>query len=78
MTENKKIIDWTKVLIGCGVLLCSIALFLIATSLRPIAKWADYQSTCVEQEIEKAPISWAVRKCNGRSKVYQIKEPTKN
>ena len=53
--------------------LCAFSLALIALRLGPIAKWASYQTVCVEQESIKAPIEWAVRKCNGRSKVYQVK-----
>ena len=53
--------------------LCAFSLALIALRLGPIARWANYQSICVEQESIKAPIEWAVRKCNGRSKVYQVK-----
>ena len=53
--------------------LCAFSLVLIAIRLGPIAKWANYQTTCVEQESLKSPIEWAVRKCNGRSKVYQVK-----
>tara|TARA_Y100001968_G_scaffold74101_1_gene65513 strand:+ start:5002 stop:5271 length:270 start_codon:yes stop_codon:yes gene_type:complete len=53
--------------------LCAFSLALIAIRLGPITKWAKYQTSCVEQESIKAPIEWAVRKCNGRSKVYQVK-----
>ena len=53
--------------------LCAFSLALIAIRLGPIAKWANYQTICVEQESKKSPIEWAVRKCNGRSKVYQVK-----
>ena len=53
--------------------LCAFSLALIAIRLGPIAKWAHYQTICVEQESLKSPIEWAVRKCNGRSKVYQVK-----
>ena len=53
--------------------LCAFSLALIAIRLGPIAKWANYQTICVEQESIKSPIEWAVRKCNGRSKVYQVK-----
>ena len=75
MTEikEKEKLDWIKILTGLALFLCAFSLVLIALSLRPVAKWANYQSTCVEQESNKAPIEWAVRKCNGRSKVYQIK-----
>ena len=65
--------DWKKILIGVSLLLCTLSLAIIATNLIPVAKWATYQSACVEQESVKAPIEWAVRKCNGRSKVYQVK-----
>ena len=53
--------------------LCAFSLALISIRLGPIAKWANYQTICVEQESKKSPIEWAVRKCNGRSKVYQVK-----
>ena len=53
--------------------LCAFSLALIAIRLGPIAKWANYQTICVEQESIKSPIEWSVRKCNGRSKVYQVK-----
>ena len=72
-TKPKSILDWTKILIGIALLIICISFADIALSLRPLAKWANYQSICVQQESVKAPISWAVRKCNGRSKVYQVK-----
>ena len=83
-TQTKKKIDWTKMkfnindfFTGFTILLCAFlcafSLALIAIRMGPIAKWANYQSICVEQESIKAPIEWAVRKCNGRSKVYQVK-----
>tara|TARA_Y100001968_G_C18877470_1_gene490087 strand:+ start:54 stop:281 length:228 start_codon:yes stop_codon:yes gene_type:complete len=72
-TNKKNEFDLTKFFVGVALLLCSVCLALIVISLRPVAKWANYQSICVEQESVKAPISWAVRKCNGRSKVYQVK-----
>ncbi len=46
---------------------------LIAINLRPLKLWADYQNTCIEEESINKTIPWAVRKCNGRSKVYQVK-----
>tara|TARA_Y100001968_G_C19352588_1_gene715467 strand:- start:938 stop:1165 length:228 start_codon:yes stop_codon:yes gene_type:complete len=75
MTENKeqKSFDWAQFLNKVALLLCSLSLVIIALSSLPIAKWANYQNTCVEQEGKKSPIEWAVRKCNGRSKVYQVK-----
>tara|TARA_Y100001970_G_scaffold217203_1_gene265981 strand:- start:7373 stop:7510 length:138 start_codon:yes stop_codon:yes gene_type:complete len=45
----------------------------MAMNLRPLAKWAEYQTTCIKQESADKTIPWAVRKCNGRSKVYQVK-----
>ena len=72
-TQSTEKSDWARVLIGVALLLCALCLALIVLSLRPVTKWANYQSICVEQESQKAPISWAVRKCNGRSKVYQVK-----
>ena len=46
---------------------------LIAINLRPMKLWADYQNTCIKEESINKTIPWAVRKCNGRSKVYQVK-----
>ena len=46
---------------------------LIAINLRPLTLWADYQNTCIREESINKTIPWAVRKCNGRSKVYQVK-----
>ncbi len=83
-TQNKKTVDWTKMkfnindlytgfaLLLCAFL-CAFSLALIAIRIGTVAKWANYQSICIEQESKKAPIEWAVRKCNGRSKVYQVK-----
>ena len=83
-TKNKKILETTGIkfnfndlFTGIGLILCAFlcafSLALIALRLGPISKWANYQTICVEQESIKAPIEWAVRKCNGRSKVYQVK-----
>ena len=46
---------------------------LIALNLRPLKLWADYQNICIKEESINKTIPWAVRKCNGRSKVYQVK-----
>ena len=46
---------------------------LIAINLRPLKIWADYQNICISEESINKTIPWAVRKCNGRSKVYQVK-----
>ena len=74
-TPDNRDFDWIKIFNGVALLLCAFCLAFIAISLRPVAQWANNQNICVEQEIlkSKAPISWGVRKCNGRSKVYQVK-----
>ena len=72
-TKEKGKFNWVQIFVGFSLLLCAFSLFLITLNLRPLAKWADYQTACIEQESKKAPIEWAVRKCNGRSKVYQVK-----
>jgi len=50
-----------------------IVFSIIAINLRPLKLWADYQNICIEEESINKTIPWAVRKCNGRSKVYQVK-----
>ena len=67
--------DVFKILNGVALLFCAFCLAFIAVSLRPVAQWANNQNICVKQEQAKsgAPISWGVRKCNGRSKVYEVK-----
>ncbi len=72
-TNQKIPFDLSKTITSLALILCCLCLALIAIGLRPIAKWANYQDICIVQESEKAPISWAVRKCNGRSKVYEVK-----
>ena len=74
-TPESNNFDVFKILNGVALLLCAFCLAFIAVSLRPVAQWANNQNICVEQEQAKsgAPISWGVRKCNGRSKVYQVK-----
>ena len=71
--KDKSNYDLARVFSILALFLCALSLSLIALSLRPVAQWARYQSFCIEQESVKAPINWAVRKCNGRSKVYQVK-----
>ena len=65
------------VVTAVALIIAALSLAFIAFSLAPVAHWANNQNICVEQEItkSKAPISWGVRKCNGRSKVYQV-QPT--
>ncbi len=74
-TPENNNFDVFKILNGVALLLCAFCLAFIAVSLRPVAQWANNQNICVEQEQAKsgAPISWGVRKCNGRSKVYEVK-----
>ena len=74
-TPENKNFDWLKILNSVALLLCAVCLAFIAVNLSPLADWAYNQNICVEQEVakSKAPISWGVRKCNGRSKVYQVK-----
>ena len=74
-TPENKNFDWIKIFNAIALLLCAFCLAFIALSLYPVAQWASNQNTCIEQEVakSKAPISWGVRKCNGRSKVYQVK-----
>ena len=77
-TPENNNFDVFKILNGVALLLCAFCLAFIAVSLRPVAQWANNQNICVEQEQAKsgAPISWGVRKCNGRSKVYEVKSPS--
>ena len=56
----------------CLILLILIFSF-IAFNLSSLKNWVDYQTICIEQESIDTTIPWAVRKCNGRSKVYQVK-----
>ena len=74
-TPESNNVDVFKILNGVALVLCAFCLAFIAVSLRPVAQWANNQNICVEQEQAKsgAPISWGVRKCNGRSKVYEVK-----
>ena len=46
---------------------------IIAINLKPLKTWAEYQNICIKEESIDKTIPWAVRKCNGRSKVYQVK-----
>ena len=50
-----------------------IVIGFIAFNLRPLGVWANYQNKCIQEESMDKTIAWAVRKCNGRSKVYQVK-----
>ena len=62
-----------KVLISIFLILLILIFSFIALNLKPLTNWANYQTICIEQESIDKTIPWAVRKCNGRSKVYQVK-----
>ena len=62
-----------KALISICLILLILIFSFIAFNLKPIMNWAKYQTICIEQESVDKTIPWAVRKCNGRSKVYQVK-----
>ena len=70
---NLKNINPINALIALFLLIAIIIFSFIAINLRPLARWANYQTTCIENESFDKTIPWAVRKCNGRSKVYQVK-----
>ena len=69
MEKNNIIFTLLSIFIFSLIIIFSI----IAINLKPLKIWADYQNTCIKQESINKTISWAVRKCNGRSKVYQVK-----
>ena len=69
MEKNNIIYTLLSIFIFSLIIIFSI----IAINLKPLKIWADYQNTCIKQESINKTISWAVRKCNGRSKVYQVK-----
>ena len=70
---NIKQINWISVLLIFILLAMLIIFTTISISLRPLADWATYQNNCIYKESIDTTVPWAVRKCNGRSKVYQVK-----
>ena len=62
-----------KVFISICLILLILIFSIIASNLISLKNWANYQTLCIEQESIDTTIPWAVRKCNGRSKVYQVK-----
>jgi len=70
---NIKNVSFINILFATLLVFAIIVLSLIAINLRPLARWANYQTICIENESLDTTIPWAVRKCNGRSKVYQVK-----
>ena len=70
---NIKNISFINILFAVFLTLLIIVLSLITINLRPLARWATYQTICIENESIDTTIPWAVRKCNCRSKFYQVK-----
>ena len=62
-----------KAFISICLILLILIFSIIAFNLIPLKNWANYQTICIEEESIDTTIPWAVRKCNGRSKVYQVK-----
>ena len=73
MKMNTKQINWMNVFLIFLTISMLIIFTTISISLRPLADWANYQNNCIYNESIDTTIPWAVRKCNGRSKVYQVK-----
>ena len=70
---NSKQINWMNVLLTFFIISMLVIFTTISISLRPLANWANYQNNCIYEESIDTTIPWAVRKCNGRSKVYKVK-----
>ena len=70
---NIKQINWINVLLIFFGISMLIIFTTISLNLRSIANWANYQNNCIYEESIDTTIPWAVRKCNGRSKVYEVK-----
>ena len=70
---NSKQINWMNVLLTFFIISMLIIFTTISISLRPLANWANYQNNCIYEESIDTTVPWAVRKCNGRSKVYEVK-----
>ena len=70
---NIKQINWTNILLILLLIFMLIIFSTISISLKPLADWANYQNDCIYKESIDTTIPWAVRKCNGRSKVYEVK-----
>ena len=70
---NSKQINWMNVLLTFFIISMLVIFTTISISLRPLANWANYQNDCIYEESIDTTIPWAVRKCNGRSKVYEVK-----
>ncbi len=70
---NIKQTNWMNIVLIFFAISMLIIFTTISISLRSLADWANYQNNCIYNESIDTTIPWAVRKCNGRSKVYQVK-----
>ena len=69
---NIKQINWINVLLIFFVISMLVIFTTISITLKPLANWANYQNECIYKESLNTTVPWAVRKCNGRSKVYKV------
>ena len=70
---TNKNINLTYIIVVTFMIALIIVFSIIAINLKPLKTWAEYQNICIKEESVDKTIPWAVRKCNGRSKVYQVK-----
>ncbi len=70
---TNKNINLTYIIVVTFMIALIIIFSIIAINLKPLKTWAEYQNICIKEESVDKTIPWAVRKCNGRSKVYQVK-----
>ena len=69
---NIKQINWINVLLIVFAISILVIFTTISITLKPLANWANYQNECIYKESLNTTVPWAVRKCNGRSKVYKV------
>jgi len=69
---NYKNINWFNIFISFSLVIFLIIFSFIGLSIRAISTWANYQNICISEESINTSTAWAVRKCNGRSKVYKV------
>ena len=69
---NIKQINWINVLLIVFAISMLVIFTTISITLKPLANWANYQNECIYKESLNTTVPWAVRKCNGRSKVYKV------
>ena len=70
---NIKQINWMNIVFIFFMISMVIIFTTISINLKPLADWANYQNDCIYKESRNTTIPWAVRKCNGRTKVYEVK-----